>query len=65
MSLLKPFEGSLKKSMCKAAHPLSGGMDSSNPRCQRGWWLHHHGGGVCYVFVLCVAVLSGVVTRRM
>jgi hypothetical protein len=33
------------KGMCKAAHP-SGGIDSSNPRFQRGWRLHHHGGGV-------------------
>ena len=44
--------------MWKAAHPLCG-VDSSNPHCWRGWRLHHHGGGVCCVFVLCVAVSSG------
>jgi hypothetical protein len=37
--------------MCKAAC-LSGGMDSLNPRCWRGERLHHHGGGVCWLFVL-------------
>ncbi len=37
--------------MRKAAHP-SGGVVSSNPRCWRGERLHHHGGGVCWLFVL-------------
>jgi hypothetical protein len=38
---------------------LLGGMDLSNPRCWRSWRLHHHGGDVCCVFVLCVVVSSG------
>jgi hypothetical protein len=29
-----------------------GGMDSSNPRHCRGKHLHHHGGGVCWLFML-------------
>ncbi len=37
--------------MRKAARP-SGGVDSLNPCRWRGKWLHHHGGGVCCVFVL-------------
>ena len=44
--------------MRKAAHP-SGGVGSSNPRRLRGWRLHHHGDGVCQVFVSCVLVSSG------
>jgi hypothetical protein len=32
--------------MHKDAGPF-GGVDSSNPHCQRGWRLHHHGDGVC------------------
>jgi hypothetical protein len=47
MNLLKPNNGGLKKSMRKAVHPW-GGVDSSNPCHQRGWWLHHHGGGVSF-----------------
>ena len=58
MNLLKPFDGGLKTSMRKAAQPF-GGMGSSTPRRQRGWRLHHHGGDVCCVFVLCVVMLSG------
>jgi hypothetical protein len=37
--------------MRKAARSL-GGMASSNPRCWRGKRCHHHGGGVCWLFVL-------------
>jgi hypothetical protein len=37
--------------MRKAARH-SDGVDSSNPRRWRGEWLHHHGGGVCWLFVL-------------
>jgi len=44
--------------MCKAAHPSGGVVGSSNPRRRRGWRLHHYGGGVCCVFVLCVTVSS-------
>jgi hypothetical protein len=50
--------------MRKAAHP-SGGMDSSNPRRWRGKRLHHHGDGVCLLFVLFVPSSLVVVTRRM
>ncbi len=42
----------------KATRP-SGSVDSSNPHCWRGDRLHHHGGDVCCVFVLCVAISSG------
>ncbi len=37
--------------MHKAAR-LLGSMESSNPCCWRGKRLHHHGGGVCWLFVL-------------
>jgi hypothetical protein len=37
--------------MRKAARP-SGGVVSSNPRRWMGERLHHHGGGVCGLFVL-------------
>ncbi len=37
--------------MCKATCH-SDVVDSSNPRRWRGEWLHHHGGGVCWLFVL-------------
>ncbi len=37
--------------MRKATHP-SGGVDSSNPCRWRGERLHHHDGGVCWIFVL-------------
>ncbi len=49
--------------MRRAAHP-SGGMDSSNPCRWRGKRLHHHGGDVCCVFVLCV-VVSLVVCKKV
>ncbi len=47
----KPFDSGLGKNMRKAAHP-SGGMVSFNPCRWRGKRLHHHGGGVCWLFVL-------------
>ncbi len=37
--------------MRKATHH-SDGVDSLNPRCWRGKRLHHHDGGVCWLFVL-------------
>jgi hypothetical protein len=49
--------------MHKATHP-SGGVDLSNPRYSRVKRLNHHGGDVCCVFVLCVAV-SLVVHRKV
>jgi hypothetical protein len=49
--------------MRKATCPL-GSVDSSNPCCRRGKQLHHHGGDVCCVFVLCVGVSSGCLTCR-
>ncbi len=51
MNLTKPFNSGLGKLMRKAARPL-GGVDSLNPCCWRGERLHHHGGGVCWLFVL-------------
>ncbi len=51
MNLFKSFDSNLVQYMRKAACPL-GGMKSSNPRRWRGEWLHHHGGGVCWLFVL-------------
>jgi hypothetical protein len=45
------FKSSLGTNMCKAAHH-SGCVDSLNPRHWRGKCLHHHGGGVCWLFVL-------------
>ncbi len=47
----KSFDSGLGKNMRKAARPSSG-VVSSNPRCWRGKRLHHHGGGVCWLFVL-------------
>ncbi len=58
MNLPKFFIGSLGQYMHQAARPL-GSLDSSNPSRWRGKWLHHHGGDVSCVFVLCVAVSSG------
>jgi len=46
MNQTKPFDGGHGKGMGKSAHS-SGSVGSSNPRPLRGWWLHHHGGGVC------------------
>ncbi len=51
MNLTKPFNSGLRKWMCKAACP-SGGVDPLNPRRWRGERLHHHDGGVCWLFVL-------------
>ena len=64
MNLSKPLDGSLDTVMRKAACIL-GGMESSNSRRRRCWRLHRHSGGVCCVFVLCVASRLVVVTRRM
>jgi hypothetical protein len=50
-NLCKSFDSGLGKHMHKAACP-SGSMDSLNPRRWRGKRLHHHGGGVCWLFVL-------------
>jgi hypothetical protein len=49
--LPKPFDSGLGTNMSKAAHH-SDGVNSSNPRRWRGKQLHHHGGGVCWLFVL-------------
>ncbi len=51
MNLTKPFNSSLGKWMRKAACP-SGSVDSLNPHCWRDKRLHHHGGGVSWLFVL-------------
>ncbi len=51
MNLLKFFNSNLGQYMRKAGRP-SGGMESSNPRCWTGEQLYHHGGGVCWLFVL-------------
>ncbi len=51
MNLFKSFDNDLGQYMRKAARPL-GSMESSNPRRWRGEQLHHHGGGVCWLFVL-------------
>jgi hypothetical protein len=54
LNALKSFIGGLGQYMHKAAHHL-GSMDSLNPHRWRGKWLHHHAGGVCYLFV-CFAL---------
>ncbi len=51
MNLFTSFDSNLGQYMRKAARPLDG-MESSNPRRWRGKQLHHHGGGVCWLFVL-------------
>ena len=47
----KSFNSGLGVNMSKAARP-SGCVVSSNPPRWRGERLHHHGGGVCWLFVL-------------
>jgi hypothetical protein len=64
LNLLNCFDGGIGKIMQKAARPSSG-MDSSNPRRWRGERLHHHGDGVCLLFVLFVPSRLVVVTCRM
>jgi hypothetical protein len=64
LNLLNRFDGGIGTNMRKAARQ-SGGMDSSNPRRWRGERLHHHGDGVCLLFVLLVPSRLVVVTRRM
>ncbi len=49
--LLNPSTEALKKWMRKAACHLDG-VDSLNLHRWRGKRLHHHGGGVCWLFVL-------------
>ena len=51
LNLNKPIDSGLEKWVHKAAHH-SGNMVSSNPCRWRGERLHHHGGGVCWLFVL-------------
>ncbi len=51
MNLTKPFTSGLGKWMRKAARP-SGSVNSLNPHRWRSEWLHHHVGGVCWLFVL-------------
>ncbi len=51
MNWTKPFNSGLGKYMRKAACHL-GVVDSLNPHRWRGERLHHHGGGVCWLFVL-------------
>ncbi len=51
MNFTKPFNSGLGKWMRKAARPL-GGVDSLNPRRWKDERLHHHGDGVCCLFVL-------------
>jgi hypothetical protein len=51
LNLLNRFDGGIGTNMRKAARPSSG-LDPSNPRRWRGERLHHHGDGVCLLFVL-------------
>jgi hypothetical protein len=51
LNLTQSLISGLGKRMCKAARP-SGDVVSSNPRCWRGEQCHHHGGAVCWLFVL-------------
>jgi hypothetical protein len=64
LNLLNRFDGGIETNMHKAAHP-SGGMGSSKSRRWRGKRLHHHGDGVCQLFVLFVSFRLVVVTHRM
>jgi hypothetical protein len=51
MNLCKLFDKGLRMNMSKAAHH-SDGVYSLNPHRWRGERLHHHDGGVCWLFVL-------------
>ncbi len=51
MNVTKSFVGGLGQYLRKAARHLDG-MDSYNPHRWRGKRLHHHGGGICWLFVL-------------
>jgi hypothetical protein len=51
MNQTKSFDSGLGTNMRKAARPL-GSVVSSNPHCWRDKQRHHHGGGVCWLFVL-------------
>jgi len=64
LDLLNRFDGGIGTSTRKASHP-SGWVGSSNPRRWRGQRLHHHGDGVCLLFVLFVLSCLVVVTRCM
>jgi hypothetical protein len=64
LHLLNCFDGGVGKIMRKAVHPSSG-MDSSNPHRWRGERLHHHGGGVCLLFVFFVPSHLVVVSHRI
>jgi hypothetical protein len=61
LNLLIHFDGGVRKIMRKAARSSSG-IDSSNPRRWRGERLHHHGDGVCLLFVLFVPSRLVVIT---
>jgi hypothetical protein len=63
LNLLNRFDGGIRTSMRKAAHP-SGSVGSSNLCRWRGKRLHNHGDGVC-LFVLFVPSRQVIVTRRM
>jgi hypothetical protein len=55
--MVKLCDDGLRQYMRKATCH-SGGVDSLNQRRWRGKQLHHHGGDVCCVFVLCVWSLT-------
>ncbi len=63
MNLTKSFVGDLRQYKHKAVCPL-GGVDSLNPCRWRGKRLHHYGGDVCCVFVLCITI-SLVVCKKV
>ncbi len=51
MNQTKSFDSGLGTNMRKAAHPL-GGVVLLKSRHWRGKQHHHHGGSVCWLFVL-------------
>jgi hypothetical protein len=57
MNLVESFVSGLGQYTRKAARHL-GSVDSLNPCRWSGKQLHHHGGDVCCVFVLCVWSLT-------